>query len=222
MSQQKSSRPTPPTLAQAAKVRPRYLAGARLGDLAREMGCWRDDLRRLFAALGCLRDEDRLPRRCRICAAPVRSGSGRDLCAAHVRQFCSRCEAPLPEGRVNRWCYRCEQERKPADYALRRLVALRVPGECRRCHAPLPPGRIDPRCPACASAYRRQKRQQRRRRDAHRCVMCGDPLPLARISYCGGCDGMLDKWRRAWHRGNPIARRLGTVETRKRWQEKSA
>jgi hypothetical protein len=33
---------------------------------------------------------------------------------------------------------------------------------------------------------------------------------------------MQQQWRRAWHENNPIARRLGTVEKRHRWQEDKA
>lgn len=216
MSQTKTVRPEPPTLSQAARLRPRYLAGARLGDLSRELGCWRHDLRRLFDALGCLRDEDRLPRRCRVCAEPVLSSSRRDLCAAHVRRFCSRCERPLPKSRVNRWCFFCERERKPEDYEYRRLLALKRPRQCRDCGGEQPPGRLDPRCPSCASTERRRRREQAKRRF---CAGCREPIPPRNAVYCDSCHAVYSQWRYAYHRGDPAARALRSLEPRRRWQQ---
>lgn len=216
MSQTKTARPTPPTLSQAARLRPRYLAGARLGDLSAELGCWRNDLRRMFETLGCLRAEDRLPRLCRVCQEPVRSSSRRDLCSAHVRQFCSRCEVALPKGRANRWCSDCERERKPDDYRYRRLLALKSPGQCCDCPCPLQPGRINSRCTACASQYRRLQRERARRR---RCAGCRILIPARCQTYCDNCAAMLSQWRYAYHHGDPAARAIRPLKEYQRWQQ---
>lgn len=219
MSQTKSVRPPGPTLAQAAALRPRYLAGAKLADLSHEFGCWRHDLRRMFEALGVLRDEDRLPRLCRVCRAPVRSSSRRDLCADHIRRFCSRCETPLPKRRANRWCTACEQERKPADYELQRRRSVRAPGRCRDCSVDLPPGRIDPRCTRCAAAYRLKRRAEAKKR---RCAGCRELIPARCVTYCDNCNAALSQWRRDYRRGKPEAVAIRPLKEYRRWQQKSA
>ncbi len=216
MSRTKTARPQPPTLSQADALAPRYRAGASLADLAREFGCWRNDLRRMFAALGCLRGGDRLPRLCRVCQSPVRSASRRDLCADHVRRFCSRCESRLPRGRKNRWCSRCEQERKPEDYRYRRLLALRSPPLCRDCRQEQPAGRIDARCPDCAAAWRRERRASQRKR---RCAACREFILPRNLSYCDSCSAALGQWRRDYRRGDPAALAVRPLKEYRRWQK---
>jgi hypothetical protein len=238
--------------AQKAALAQRYGAGEPLAALVREFRTWTLNAKWAIRTAGYpLRPEDAVPNRCRVCGAAVRSCTKRRLCAAHVRAFCSKCEAPLDAGRANRWCTACEGAHKQAlwakkgrccttcgapatqhacqceaclreTYALQRAAAEARARPCADCQQPMPAGRRSVRCTAC---YRRQERRGRKERQAqgkHRCGMCGEALPLSRASYCAGCDSMLQKWRHAYHQGNEIARRLGTVEPRRRWQEREA
>ncbi len=213
MSNTRSVQPRAPSLKQALPLAARYQAGERLAALAREWGCWRNDLRRRLDTLGVLRPEDRLPRRCRVCRDPVR-GTRHDLCARHVRCYCSRCERPLPQGRVNRWCLICEGERKPADYLRRRRQVLARPRGCVVCGMGMPPGRLERRCTSCQRQYQAGQRQ----RPGRRCAGCWEPIPPRNQVYCDPCSQVQSKWRRDYHQGKPEALALRPIEPRRYWQ----
>lgn len=192
------------------------------------------------------------PRLCRICGRIGARGTQRDLCAVHVRLYCSLCETHLPPGRVNHHCRACEDEHKQRlyrragricamcgereikvhasrcqhclheEYEVHRWAMLHVARPCRQCGEILPKGRRLNRCVSCQRKHNRERKRRRMAIGAHRCAMCAEPLKLKHDTYCPGCHQMLANWRRAWHAGNPIARQLGTVRTQRRWQEKKA
>jgi hypothetical protein len=234
--------------AHAAALARRYAAGEPLARLVKEYRTWTAIGKQALRRAGLdLRPEDTAPNLCRICGAPVPSCTQRRLCAAHVRSFCSQCEAPLPAGRGNPWCTACESAKKArlwarpgrqctvceepvtghasqcaaclaAAYELERSLKLRQERTCVQCAVPLPRGRRVPRCARCWKRKERRRRRERLARGEHRCVQCGETLPLSRCSYCAGCDIMQANWRRAYHQGCPVARRLGTLEQRRQWQ----
>lgn len=240
-----------PRLSESEKreIAARYARGESLEALRSEFGCWRCHAQRAVRKYGGrLRAGDDGPLRCRICGEPAAGNSKRNLCAGHVRRFCSRCEAEMPEGRVCRWCYACGAANKEqlyarrlpcsqcgtkirtprstvcadcamAIYRMQRQVALAHPKACADCRIPLPKGRINRRCLRCHRKWERARRRDRRRLGLHRCVMCGTNLRLADQSLCKGCNTMVANFRRAWHAGNEVARRLGTIKTPRRWQE---
>jgi hypothetical protein len=198
-----------------------------------------------------LRSADTAPKLCRICNEPVRSCTKRFLCALHVGSFCSICEVRLPAGRISRWCRACGNARTQRLYARpgrvcsmcrRKPVTARTTWcpDCRRqvyllerrmlqlrsrccvvCGQELPQGRRISRCTACYRQHRRRLSSLRGQRGLRHCLMCGESLAWGKWSYCPECQSMIGKWRRAWHQGDEIARLLGTVEPRRRWQEPS-
>jgi hypothetical protein len=235
----------------AQELAGRYAQGESLPLLVATYRVWTQQAKAAIRRAGfSLRFEDTQPNVCRVCGEAVRSCTRRRLCALHVRAFCSKCEAPLGPGRVNPWCTACEAGHKErlwaqpgrrcttcsepvtghacqcgpclqAQYELERLVRLRQGRDCATCRQALPRGRRSPYCLACWKQRERRRRRERLAAGRHRCLMCGEVLPLSRPSYCQGCESMLQKWRYAYHQNNPIARQLGTMETRRRWQEKT-
>lgn len=189
------------------------------------------------------------PRLCRICGRMGARGTKRDLCAVHVKLYCSVCEAHMPPGRVNHRCTGCEQARKvdywerpgarcsqcgeerdgnhasrcrkcvAEDYEVLRWAILHRERPCVHCGTVMPKGRRLNRCGPCHGKEVRRRRQERQALGAHRCALCAEPLGLNRDTYCGGCGQMLANWRKAWHEGNKIARQLGTVRPHRKWQE---
>jgi hypothetical protein len=196
------------------------------------------------------RHAKRPPRLCAICGRPVGNHNPRLLCPVHTKWFCARCEVPLPPARVNRYCHACEKARKEAlrarpgrrcahcgepeglaknglcrqcrreEAEVRRWALMHLDRPCRQCGVILPKGRERAFCAPCERQRRKQRVQIRIAQGCHRCAMCHEPLPAERLTYCKGCDRMLQNWRRAWHAGNPVARQLGTVQPRRRWQQR--
>lgn len=185
------------------------------------------------------------PRVCRICGGgPVRSNR-RLLCATHLKQYCRTCDEPLPAGRVNTQCRACEGadkallysrpgricalcRRQPVTlhsswcapcrretYRIERRALQAVSRPCERCARSMPRGR---RLNRCAPCERERRREWRKRQGERHCKMCQVLLPVKRETYCKDCYGMLKKWRLAYHAGDWVARRLGTVKTPRRWQ----
>jgi len=236
------------TEAQKREVARRYAEGCSLPALVAEYRTWTTNAKWAIKKYGgTLRPEDTAPRVCRVCGTLVLSPTRRNLCAAHIRHYCSICDEKLPKGRANRWCSACDAANKErlyargglcsvcgdrprtprsticarcqtAAYLAERQVRTKHPGQCLNCRAALPAGRIRRRCTACDRKHERWRRRDRRRRGEHRCRQCGDPLRLKDQTYCKGCTTMIQNWRRDWHRGNEVARQLGTVESRRRWQ----
>jgi len=233
---------------QKQELAQRYTAGEMLPALVAFYRTWTANAKWAIRKYGgTLRPEDTQPRVCRVCGENVPSPTKRNLCPAHIRQYCSRCDEKLPKGRVCRWCAACDaankerlyargglcslcgkHERTPrstlcahcqdAAYLAERQVRLAHPGRCLDCQAALPPGRVSRHCTDCDRKHEMWRRRDRQRRGEHRCRQCGDPLRLKDQTYCKGCTTMIQNWRRAWHRGNEVARQLGTVESRRRWQ----
>jgi hypothetical protein len=175
--------------------------------------------------------------------------SKRDLCAVHARCYCRRCDAGLPPGRVNAYCTACEQEKKlrlwakagriccqcgerevrhhasrcqhclHEEYEVKRWAYLHLDRPCRQCGVILAKGRQVNYCPDCQRQRNQQRKQFRLALGAHRCAMCKEVLALRHDTYCPGCSQMLANWRAAWHAGDPVARMLGTVRERRRWQQ---
>lgn len=194
----------------------------------------------------------RPPRLCRICGRMGARATKRDLCAVHVKLYCRVCEEHMPPGRVLPRCTGCENAKKQRlwekpgrlcafcgtrevkihasrcqhclheDYEIWRWALLYIDRPCRQCGVTLARGRRLNYCPACEFKRERRRRAERQVLGAHNCALCAEPLSLSRQTYCGGCDTLLNNWRKAWHAGNKIARQLGTVRTQRRWQEKAA
>lgn len=83
----------------------------------------------------------------------------------------------------------------------------------------MPHGRLCNRCTDCERQRQRQRLREKHQREELRCRMCGEALPLSREFYCVHCQGMLNRWRRDWNRGNWAARRLGTVRPQTYWEK---
>lgn len=237
---------------QKAAVATRYAAGEPLAALVKEFRTWTLNAKWAIHTAGhSLRSEDNEPNLCRVCGELCRSATRRRLCAAHVRSFCSKCDAPLAAGRVNPWCTTCEAAHKqrlwakqgrtcttcgePAvlhscqcaacqreTYEFERAASLHVQRPCVRCGETMPAGRRSIRCTECQRNRLLQQRRERRRQGQHRCRQCGEALGLRKQTYCGGCQTMIANWRRDYHRGNEIARRLGHVQQYRRWQERAS
>lgn len=182
---------------------------------------------------------------CRICGrGPVRS-CRRLLCATHLKQYCRTCDEPLPAGRVNTQCRACEGADKALlysrpgrvcalcrrqvvtgqyswcsacrreTYRMERRALQAVSRPCEQCRVLMPRGRRLNRCCRCEEQWQIERRKARGER---RCRMCAVDLPLKRGSYCKDCQGMLNRWRKAYHAGNEVARRLGRVKPQRRWE----
>jgi hypothetical protein len=195
------------------------------------------------------RYKDRPPRLCRVCGRMASRGARRPLCPVHVKNYCKACDQPLPPGRLLLRCRDCEAAKKARlwakpgricamcgenearqhscrcqqcmreEYEVRRWAIMHLIRPCVECGADLPKGRRLPRCAKCQRKRMRERNRRRQAIGAHRCAMCKIELSLKHDTYCPGCLGMLAKWRKAWHAGNPVARHLGTVRPNRRWQE---
>ena len=195
------------------------------------------------------RYRNRPMRVCRICGRMGAGGSKRDLCNVHLKLYCRGCEEHLPPGRVIALCTGCEQHRKQRlyakplrrcaqcgqrevkihasrcqqciheEYEVRRWAIREIARPCVACGTLMPKGRRLSRCGPCYRKIQRANRKVRLALDVHRCAMCAQVLSLKQSTYCSGCLGMLQKWRKAWHEGNPIARQLGTVRSTRKWQK---
>lgn len=185
---------------------------------------------------------------CRVCGRIKARKTKKMLCNVHIKQFCQKCEAPLPRGRVCHYCAECERQKKlklwekpnrrcslcgkreavlhsswcrrcmKDDYELRRKALAQIERPCIQCGAILPKGRRVNRCRACQYQHNLKRRKERRALGTHRCAQCGADLNLRQETYCAGCHRLQAKWREAWHAGDTAAKQIGTVRPQRKRQ----
>jgi hypothetical protein len=108
------------------------------------------------------------------------------------------------------------------DYRLRRRARARQQRPCIACGETMPVGRYRSRCGPCVHLQERERRLRKRAENRHHCRMCRAALSLRAEYYCSACQGMLQRWRHAWHAGDPVARRLGIVRAPGGWPRRAA
>lgn len=150
----------------------------------------------------------RLPpnRNCRRCKECNRAEKARR--AADPNHCCSACRAPLP-GKTRTYCTDCT--RADHDRALRRKQE-QGPRPCQNCGELMPAGRWYNDCRVC----RRQKRQST---PSRLCARCGARQSVRGESFCQPCQNLYATWRRAYHAGDPVARRMKPLKQYRKWQQ---
>lgn len=160
------------------------------------------------------------PRHCYRCGVPLPKGRSNPECKAHAREaqlrqwqrpnrHCS-CGTPLPAGYRNTECAPCNRQAQQLRHA---YLRARSDPQCRDCGTPIP-GRSSLRCLPC-------DRKRRLAKPLKPCSRCGNWKAHKLSSWCPACVRMYANWRHAYHRGDPVARSLGTIRPYHHWQKKN-
>jgi hypothetical protein len=184
------------------------------------------------------------PRVCRQCQGSVHYTATRDLCKGCRRLFCSACDVRLPIGWKAVICHDCQHQRYEAKMSqpdrrcrecrrrpttpkgelcsecqrevylfTRRKMLLQGERHCARCQQRLPRGRQRVICSDC-------HRQDKQKQGPRLCARCGQRRRAPHISYCRPCYSMMQNWRYAYHKGDPVARLIKKIPPKIKWQQK--